>query len=172
MFRSILGFSYFLNILTILKGKLNFFEAIKSVLKNVLQFNGRASRSEYNYWMVFLFFIFLFAIEIDPPNPVASTYFNNNDVPNMESNNSEETFLAPFESRLFSFVYFVFLLPTISVTVRRFHDTGKPGWFILLPFTIIGLVPYHYWTCLSKGDPEINAYGSNPLNRISDQSNN
>ena len=54
-------------------------------------------------------------------------------------------------------------MPTISVTVRRFHDTGKPGWFILLPFTIIGLVPYHYWTCFLKGDPAKNAYGENPL---------
>ena len=147
---------------------MNFLDAIKSVLKNVLQFSGRSTRSEYNYWMIFLFFIFLFAIEIDPPNPVASTYFNSNDVQNIEPNNSEGPFLAPFESRLFRFVYFVFLLPTISVTVRRFHDTGKPGWFILLPLTIIGLVPYHYWTCLSKGDPEKNAYGSNPLNSIPD----
>ena len=147
---------------------MNFLEAIKSVLKNVLQFSGRSIRSEYNYWMVFLFFIFLFAVEIDPPNSVESIYFNSNDVQNIEPNNSEGPFLAPFESRLFSFVYFVFLLPTISVTVRRFHDTGKPGWFILLPLTIIGLVPYHYWTCLLKGDPEKNAYGSNPLNSIPD----
>ena len=151
---------------------MNFLEAIKSVLKNVLQFSGRSIRSEYNYWMVFLFFIFLFAVEIDPPNPVESTYFNSNDVQNIEPNNNEGSFLAPFESRLFSFVYFVFLLPTISVTVRRLHDTGKSGWFILLPLTIVGLVPYHYWTCLSKGDPEKNAYGINPLNSISDQADN
>ena len=151
---------------------MNFFEALKSVLKNVLQFKGRSSRSEYNYWMVFLFFIFLFAMEIDPPSPISSTSFNNGDVENKESNNEKAPFFEPFESRLFSFVYFVFLLPTISVTVRRFHDTGKPGWFILLPFTIIGLVPYHYWTCFLKGDPAKNAYGENPLNRFSENLDN
>ncbi len=102
-------------------------------------------------------------MEIDPPSLASSTSFNNGDVENKESNKGETPFLEPFESRLFSFVYFVFLLPTISVTVRRFHDTGKPGWFILLPFTIIGLVPYHYWTCFLKGDPAKNAYGENPL---------
>ena len=146
---------------------MNFFEALKSVLKNVLQFQGRSSRSEYNYWMAFLFFIFLFAMEIDPPSLISSTSFNNGDVENKESNNEEALFLEPFDSRLFSFVYFVFLLPTISVTVRRFHDTGKSGWFIFLPFTIIGLVPYHYWTCFLKGDPEKNAYGKNPQNVVS-----
>ena len=151
---------------------MNFFEALKSVLKNVLQFKGRSSRSEYNYWMVFLFFIFLFAMEIDPPSPVSSTSFNNGDIENIESNNKGGFSLEPFESRLFSFVYFVFLLPTISVTVRRFHDTGKPGWFILLPFTIIGLVPYHYWTCFLKGDLSKNVYGENPLNSISENPDN
>ena len=151
---------------------MNFLEAIKSVLKNVLQFKGRASRSEYNYWMVFLFFIFLIAMEVDPPHPEAFKYFNNNDVEKIESNHRKGPILEPFNSRLFSFVYFVFLLPTISVTVRRFHDTGKPGWFILLPFTIIGLVPYHYWTCFLKGDPSKNEYGENPLNSISENLHN
>ena len=66
---------------------MNFFEALKSVLKNVLQFKGRSSRSEYNYWMIFLFFIFLFAMEIDPPSPISSTSFNNGDVEKKESNN-------------------------------------------------------------------------------------
>ena len=147
---------------------MNFLEAIKSVLKNVLQFKGRASRAEYNYWMVFLFFIFFVSMEIDPPHPEASKYFNNNDGEKIESNNREGPFLEPFNSRFFSFVYFVFLLPTISVTVRRFHDTGKSGWFILLPFTFIGLVPYHYWTCFLKGDPSKNIYGETPLNSISE----
>ncbi len=148
---------------------MNFFEALKSVLKNVLQLKGRSSRSEYNYWMVFLFCIFLISMEIDPPN---SKYFDENNVHALKLNESEKVFFAPFESRLFSFVYFVFLLPTISVTVRRFHDTGKPGWFILLPFTIIGLVPYHYWTCFLKGDLSKNAYGENPLNSISENPDN
>ncbi len=117
--------------------------------------------------MIFLFFIFLIAIEVDPPNPVSYRYLNNNDSQTIDLNSSEKQFLPPFESRLFSFAYFVFLLPTISVTVRRFHDTGKSGWFILLPLTIIGLVPYHYWTCISKGDIKKNAYGKNPLNNVS-----
>ena len=39
-------------------------------------------------------------------------------------------------------------------------------------FTIIGLVPYHYWTCFLKGDPSKNAYGENPLNNISENLDN
>ena len=70
---------------------------------------------------------------------------------------------VPFESRFFSFVYFLFLLPTVAVTIRRFHDIGKSGWYILLPFSIIGVIPYHYWTCIVKGEEGTNNYGGDPL---------
>ena len=33
---------------------MNFVEAIKSVFSNYTNFNGRASRSEYNYWFYFV----------------------------------------------------------------------------------------------------------------------
>lgn len=143
---------------------MSFLEAIISGFKNVLHFKGRSSRSEYNYWMLFLFFLFSFSLEIDPPLQVTDVYLGNDlEGQAMDDNIRNEPFLEPFKSRLFSFVYFVALLPTIAVTVRRFHDIGKSGWFILLPLTIIGIIPYHYWTCLSKGDPDINFYGKNPL---------
>ena len=32
-----------------------------------------------------------------------------------------------------------------SVTVRRLHDVGKSGWWYLLVFTGIGIVPILYW---------------------------
>jgi len=55
-----------------------------------------------------------------------------------------------------------------------FWDKRKPNLLstILLPFTIIGLVPYHYWTCFLKGDLSKNAYGENPLNSISENPDN
>ena len=36
---------------------MNFGEAIQSVLKNAVKFDGRSSRSEYNYWILFTKFI-------------------------------------------------------------------------------------------------------------------
>ena len=143
---------------------MSFLEAIISGFKNILHFKGRSSRSEYNYWMLFLFFLFSISLEIDPPLQITDVYFENDlEGQAIDDNIRNDPFLEPFKSRLFSFFYFVALLPTIAVTVRRFHDIGKSGWFILLPLTIIGIIPYHYWTSLSKGDPDINFYGKNPL---------
>ncbi|MBA65383.1 MAG: hypothetical protein CMG55_06255 [Candidatus Marinimicrobia bacterium] len=128
--------------------KLYFLEAIQSGCKNVVNFSGRASRSEYNYWLLFLLILQISVIIIDPPNPQVSRSYSDN----------------PLNSRLFSFIYFVFIIPSTSLVIRRFHDIGKSGWYVLLPFTIIGIVPYYYWTCFVIGEKKENAYGPNPLN--------
>ncbi len=145
---------------------MRFSKAIVSVLRNVIYFKGRAPRSEYNFWMLFLFLIYSLAIQLDPPinsatNQLKDYYENNEQV--LTSNESSNSLYVPFESRFFSFVYFLFLLPTIAVTIRRFHDIGKSGWYILLPLTIIGVIPYHYWTCIVKGEEGTNIYGKDPL---------
>ena len=128
--------------------KLYFLEAIQSGFKNVVNFSGRASRSEYNYWLLFLLILQISVIIIDPPNPQVSRSYSDN----------------PLNSRLFSFIYFVFIIPSTSLVIRRFHDIGKSGWYVLLPFTIIGIFPYYYWTCFVIGEKGENAYGPNPLN--------
>ena len=58
---------------------------------------------------------------------------------------------------LIAFVYFmVCLLPALAVGVRRMHDVGKSGWYILIPF-------YNFILTLKKGQQWINKYGVNPL---------
>src|SRR5690625_7237292 len=59
-------------------------------------------------------------------------------------------------------IFFLTFVPSIAVTVRRFHDIGKNGWTILMaiiPFVdgIILLV----FTCLDS-EPHDNKYGPNP----------
>lgn len=54
------------------------------------------------------------------------------------------------------------LLPSIGVTVRRLHDTGKTGWL-----TLVGLVPVIGWIVLLifmalEGQEGDNQYGSSP----------
>ncbi|MEU1619473.1 DUF805 domain-containing protein [Streptomyces sp. NPDC008238] len=54
------------------------------------------------------------------------------------------------------------LLPTLGVSVRRLHDTGRSGWWLL-----IGLVPFLgaivllVFFCI-EGGPSENEYGANP----------
>jgi uncharacterized membrane protein YhaH (DUF805 family) len=39
----------------------------------------------------------------------------------------------------------IFLLPTLAVGSRRLHDIGKSGWWQLLIFTLIGIIPLIIW---------------------------
>lgn len=54
------------------------------------------------------------------------------------------------------------LLPFLCVTVRRLHDTGRSGWWILtllVPF--VGWMVLLYFMVL-KGDERLNQYGPSP----------
>ena len=77
-----------------------------TVLKNYVDFNGRARRSEYWYFILFNFlFTILFAV-------VDST----------------------LGIEVIGTIYaLAVLIPSIAVLVRRMHDVNKSGWFILIP---------------------------------------
>jgi uncharacterized membrane protein YhaH (DUF805 family) len=38
--------------------------------------------------------------------------------------------------------------PSLAVSIRRLHDINKSGWWVLLMFTLIGIIPLIYWACL------------------------
>lgn len=47
------------------------------------------------------------------------------------------------------------LIPTLAVGVRRMHDVGKSGFFILIPI-------YSLILALTEGEANENQYGPNP----------
>ncbi len=109
-----------------------FDDVINSVVicfSRYFDFEGRSSRSEFWHWQLFRVLLFL-----------------------------SLTFL---ETILFSGLNFTFnlflLIPEISVSIRRLHDTNKSGLWYLLTFTIIGIVPLIYFYSL-KGDETKNNY--------------
>ena len=53
-------------------------------------------------------------------------------------------------------------IPHTTVAVRRLHDVDRSGWWWLIPFTIIGIIPFLYWMC-KKGDEGENRFGPEPL---------
>ena len=66
--------------------------------------------------------------------------------------------VGPFQA-LYSLVM---LIPALAVSVRRLHDIGKSGWFIL-----VGLIPIigFFWLLiyfLQEGTAGPNQYGPNP----------
>ena len=129
---------------------MSFFDAIKNVLvNNYVGFNGRASRSEFWWWTLALCCIFI------PTTLVDGMIFGwGYDDPTWISN----------------LVALGLFLPNLAVTVRRLHDTGQSGWFLL-----IGLVPLvnccfyvglYIW-CIQDGNAHVNFYGDVPTNRLS-----
>lgn len=92
---------------------MSFGEAIKSVFSKYATFSGRARRSEYWYFYLFTFLV--------------SLAFN----------------CIPFISAL-SFVWsLAILIPSIAVTVRRFHDIGKSGWnYLIIAIPELFLIGY------------------------------
>ena len=69
-------------------------------------------------------------------------------------------------SSLFSILYFLvalaLIVPALAVSVRRLHDTGKSGWFVLLSFIpfVGGIILLVFF--VQDSAPGDNQYGPNP----------
>lgn len=100
-----------------------------SVLQNYVNFEGRARRKEY--WMFFLFnMIFSYSL----------TFLD----------------LLVLETGFINLIYsLAVLLPSIAVGVRRMHDVGKSGWYILIPI-------YNLILAVTEGQHGANEYGADP----------
>lgn len=110
---------------------MNFIEAVKSVLTKYADFNGRARRSEY--WWFFLFNVIL--------SIVAGVVDESTD---------------PGGLGVVGMVISLgLLIPGIAVAVRRIHDVGKSGWFVLIPI-------YNLILVCTNGDAGTNEYGPDP----------
>jgi uncharacterized membrane protein YhaH (DUF805 family) len=120
---------------------MGFGEAIASVLKNYINFSGRAPRSEYWFWTLFLLIIGIVAAVIDA---VAFPGSSGGDGP------------------VSLIVTLGLLLPNISVSIRRLHDIDRTGWWALLALTIIGIILLIIWACM-KGNEGPNRFGPDPL---------
>lgn len=112
-----------------------------AVLKKYAVFSGRAQRKEY--WMFFLFNIII-AILLGIIEVVIGI-----------SPDADESILANIYS-------LAILLPSLAVSVRRLHDIGRSGWWLL-----IGLIPLIGAIVLlvfavQDGQPGPNQYGPNP----------
>jgi uncharacterized membrane protein YhaH (DUF805 family) len=118
---------------------MNFFEAVKSVLTKYVQFSGRSPRSEYWYWVLFAVIVNIALGTLD------KAIFDD-----MEQ--------GPLQA-VFAILTF---LPALGVAARRLHDIDRSGWWILIVFTIIGIIPLIYWACL-KGTDGPNRFGPDPL---------
>jgi uncharacterized membrane protein YhaH (DUF805 family) len=117
-----------------------FSEAVKSGFDHYTVFSGRASRPAFWWWFLFGVLVGVGANIIDA---ILGSY--------------------PVVSGLAALAL---LLPNLSVGIRRLHDTGRTGWWIL-----IGLIPIIGFIVLlifylQEGDATENEYGPPPAERV------
>ena len=128
---------------------MNFTQAVKTVLfKKYFSIHGRASRSEY--WWFFLFCAvgsFLFDY-LDNALGFTAGFMYQGDI-------EVKTQL------LYGIFTLLTIIPSICVATRRLHDVNKSGWWQLLIFTIIGLIPLIYWL-IKKSTNEENKWSETP----------
>lgn len=125
--------------------------SIKTCFSKYVTFSGRASRSEF-WW----FALFVFAANI-VLSIVDSVLFG---TVTTGPGSFEAQTNTPILSGLFGLAI---LLPYISVMVRRLHDTDRSGWWywiILVP--LIGFILLIVWWA-SKGTNGDNRFGHDPL---------
>ena len=118
---------------------MDFGTAIKTCFKKYATFEGRAIRSEFWYWCLFSLLLGACTAIID----VGILGY------------SADAEFTPINS----IATVVTFLPGIAVTARRLHDVGKSGWWMLLTFTIIGLIPLIIWYA-NEGEKKKNQYGN------------
>jgi uncharacterized membrane protein YhaH (DUF805 family) len=91
---------------------MGFTEAVKACFSKYMNFSGRSGRPEF-WWFALFVFAGAFALSI-----VDSLIWGTTE--------GATRIFAP----LFQLATF---LPLLAVGWRRLHDTGKPGWYLLLP---------------------------------------
>ncbi len=117
---------------------MSFFSSIKICFARYAVFSGRATRSEYWWFALFLFIAGIVTSIIDV----------------MIMGYSSENF-GPINA-IFSVITF---LPGLAVGARRLHDIDRSGWWQLLVFTIIGIILLVIWFA-TAGSNKKNKYGS------------
>jgi len=121
-----------------------------NVLRNYATFSGRARRSEYWYFALFNVIFAVAAIMLDKA---------------FGTNFSFETAAGPIDA-FYGYVYVLYILfiflPSLAVLVRRLHDVGKSGWFVLISLIpIVGSIWILILVC-TDSIPGKNQYGLNP----------
>ena len=87
------------------------FEAINDGLRRFSDFKGRSNKLQFNSFLLFYILVDLFTVLANPNG----TTVNN-------------------------IIMICLSLPLIAVEIRRSHDVGKSGWWILVPFYTVYLM--------------------------------
>jgi uncharacterized membrane protein YhaH (DUF805 family) len=112
---------------------MSFGEAVRSGFEHYATFDGRANRPAYWWWVLFAILVGIAA-----------------DIVGLAIGSVTVTSVI---------VGLALLLPNLSVSVRRLHDTNRTGWWILIALIpLIGFIVLLIFY-LQQSDPGENDYG-------------
>lgn len=118
---------------------MNIQQSVKSVLSKYVTFSGRASRSEYWWFIVALALAYIVAI-------IVGSAIN-----------------EQLGGLLYVIVALGTFLPTLAVLIRRLHDLDRSGWWILIQLIpLVGPILLIVWLA-SRGTAGANRFGDDPL---------
>ena len=110
---------------------------LKVVKEHYADFNGRARRKEFWMYNLFVmigyFALYIVGIIFAMVSPTIGVIIFG----------------------ILGLAYLAILIPSIAVAVRRMHDVGKSGWYILIPI-------YSFILAITEGDKGNNQYGQDP----------
>jgi uncharacterized membrane protein YhaH (DUF805 family) len=112
---------------------MGFTEAVSSGFRQYVGFAGRASRSEYWYWVLFVTIVAIIAAVIDV------IVFPGSEIRPLNTITS-----------------LALLLPGLAVAARRLHDLNQRGWWLLM-------FPFVWGAFFWKGTEGPNRFGPDPL---------
>ncbi len=116
--------------------RVNFTQAVQSVLGKYATFSGRARRSEYWYWSLALLIAF---VVLRLLGAISSAFII-----------------------IYAIVALGVLVPGLAVLWRRLHDTGRSGWWVLIGLVpLVGVIVLIVFLA-TDGTPTENKYGPSP----------
>lgn len=121
---------------------------LDTIKNRYVDFKGRSTRSEYWYFILFVFIISVVLTLVD-------TLLINPALGMTPAEAAQGGLLVP----IFALAV---ILPKIAVGIRRLHDIGKSGWWYLIIFIpIIGVLVLIYFF-VQDSQVGKNMYGPNP----------
>jgi uncharacterized membrane protein YhaH (DUF805 family) len=125
-------------------------------LRKYATFEGRARRAEYWLWVLFVWIVEIVLISLI--HMVAGPTAMMGDL---------AAFTGPeaVGFGMFGLLMLALFLPSLAVGVRRLHDTGRSGWWLVIAFIpLLGALVLLVFMLLD-GTPGPNRFGDDPKNR-------
>ena len=114
----------------------SFIDGVRAALSRYATFKGRARRSEYWWFNLFYVLVYLASGAVDAR--------------------------LGDSGAVIALALLGLFLPALAVSVRRLHDIGRSGWWVLIsPIPFVGFVVMLAFTC-EDSEPGTNEFGPSP----------